>query len=398
MNSTDSVSSTKPKTALGKCLLVDDLSENLVALRALLSSEPVEVLTASSGTEALELLLKHDFALALIDVQMPEMDGFELAELMRGSAKTHQIPIIFVTAGVRDRERIFKAYEAGAVDFLFKPLEPQIVRSKIRVFLELHQQKNLLEQQGEALKKAIQTRDEFLSIASHELKTPLTSLKLQLQMLSRYFDEKRLDTLPPERLQKMLTTSNRQVLNLNELIDDLLDVSRMTNGKLSLRPSEMDLSELVQEVLERFAEQLRLARCTLDYSGEPGILGTWDRQRIEQVIVNLVSNALKYGAGSNLNIRVKRDERHANSPSALLIVRDGGIGIAKNKIEQIFDRFERAVSGSSIGGLGLGLYISRQIVTAHSGTIEVQSELNKGSTFTVTLPLAGNLGIPSISQ
>src|SRR5690606_2178752 len=182
---------------LPKCLIVDDLKENILALKGILADEEVEIHSATSGLEALELLLKHEFALALIDVQMPGMDGFELAETMRSTERTKSIPIIFVTAASTDAQRIFRGYEAGAVDFMHKPLYPQIVVSKIRIFLELYRNKRQLERKLERIKEteanlqeALRSRDEFLSIASHELKTPLTSLKMQIQ-LQEHLSQKR---------------------------------------------------------------------------------------------------------------------------------------------------------------------------------------------------------------
>ena len=181
-----------------KCLIVDDLKENLIALRSLLKDLNVEVLEASSGLEALEILLQHDVALSLVDVQMPEMDGFELAEIMRSTEKTKGIPIIFVTAAETDSRRVFQGYEAGAVDFLQKPLAPAIVKSKVCIFLELYIQKMKLQDKLKKIKeteaylqKALKSRDEFLSICSHELKTPLTTLKMQIQITNRLKEKKR---------------------------------------------------------------------------------------------------------------------------------------------------------------------------------------------------------------
>ena len=199
------------------CLLVDDREENLIALEALLAGEPLVFYKARSGAEALEHLLEHDFALALIDVQMPEMDGFELAELMRGSSRARAIPIIFVTAGGPDYARVFKGYEAGAVDFLFKPLNEQIVKSKVRVFVELYQQRRTLSEQVAALREsqevsrqAVEARNRFISIAGHELRTPLTVLQLQLEMAKRSFASDP-SALAPEQLERMLGQLGRQV-------------------------------------------------------------------------------------------------------------------------------------------------------------------------------------------
>ena len=377
-----------------KILLVDDLEGNLIALQALLkdtvtSRESLEIHKATSGQEALDLLLDHEFALAMIDVQMPGMDGFELAEFMRGSEKTKHVPIIFVTAGARDAKYTFKGYESGAVDFLYKPLDAQIVKSKVRIFIELDQQRRLLQEQlaqtiqkEHELQKALQIRDEFLGIASHELRTPLTSLKLHLQMISRSVHKEGLQNLTSERFEKMLLTSNRQVEVLTRLIEDLMDVSRISNGKLLIEPESVDLVDLVQEVLGYFAENLNGAGCKVSLSVPDKLVEVVDRQRVQQVIVNLISNAIKYGPNAPIDIHLWQNEK-----KVYFAVKDHGIGIAEGDQERIFDRFERAVHGrSAVSGLGLGLFIVRQIVIAQGGTIAVDSKLGEGSTFTVTLP------------
>jgi signal transduction histidine kinase len=378
-----------------KVLLVDDLEGNLVALQALLkhafpNDQDLEIFQTTSGVQALNLLLDHDFAVAMIDVQMPGMDGFELAELMRGTDRTKNVPIIFVTAGARDARYTFKGYESGAVDFLYKPLDVQVVQSKIRVFLELDRQRRLLQVQlletqakEQELKKALAIRDEFLGIASHELRTPLTSLKLHLQMMDRNFRRDGVQSMTPDRVEKMLKTSNRQIETLTNLIEDLMDVSRITNGKLTLDPVNMDLVEMVKDVVEYFSEHLLAADSKVEIRAQSPVVGLWDRERVQQVIVNLVSNAIKYGSGSAIEIEVTHDDRFAT-----LKVIDHGMGIAEEDQERIFERFERAVRGAdSISGLGLGLFIVREIVTAQGGTISVKSVPTKGSTFTVQLPL-----------
>ncbi len=374
-----------------KCLIVDDLEENLKALEALLRSEDIEIVRASSGEAALELLLNHDFALALIDVQMPEMNGFELAELMRGMERTRSIPIIFVTAGLVGQQRVFQGYEAGAVDVLFKPLDPVIVRSKVRVFIELDCQKRLLDKRGQEqaalareLKNALKTRDDFFSIASHELKTPITSMGLQLQLLKRVTQSTPLDSPLRERFSKTMDSMSKQVKKLGSLVDDLLDVTRIQNGKLALQVEEMDLTALAEEVIERFTDSFQASGSPVELELEPELTGVWDRQRVEQVIVNLLSNACKYGAGSKIIIKSRRKDGFAQ-----FSVEDFGMGISETKLPFIFDRFERAVTDSTIHGLGLGLYIAKQIVVAHQGTIRVNSMPGQGTIFVFELPLEG---------
>ena len=385
-----------------KILLVDDLKDNLLALEALLKRDDIEIFKAKSGTDALELLVPHEFALALIDVQMPGMSGFELAELIRGTNQTKTVPIIFVSATAKDLSFSFKGYESGAVDFLLKPLDSHAVKSKVNIFIELYRQKMELKNQLETitrnqkeqeellaklkktqgeLEQAVRNRDEFLSIASHELKTPITSLKMQLQLAERGLKKGENPSL--EKQKKMLDLSLRQVNRLTSLVEDLLDVSRIQSGCMSFNLEETNLSELIHETVERFSDQLTSSQCKLDLSIEPQVKGKLDRGRIDQVLVNLISNALKYAAGKPIHIELK----NLRTGTAQIFVRDEGSGIPKEHQARIFEKFERAISSRNISGLGLGLFITRQIVEGHHGTISVQSEVGQGTSFAVILPL-----------
>jgi signal transduction histidine kinase len=229
---------------------------------------------------------------------------------------------------------------------------------------------------------AIAARDEFLSIASHELRTPLTPLLLNVQSL---LQSKKPAEEPISRRQlvTVLGRSEKQVRRLATLIDRLLDVSRIGSGGLRLQLEDsVDLAEIVREFAERFSDDVARAGSTLEVLGDSSVIGRWDRLRIEQVVTNLLTNAIKYGAQGPVTIHVLGGDE-----TATLSVRDHGIGIPPDKLPRIFNRFERAVSSRSYGGLGLGLYITRQILDAHGGSIAVVSQEGAGSTFTVELPL-----------
>lgn len=373
-----------------KCLIVDDLKENLIALKSLLKDEHVQVIEASSGIEALDLLLQHDFALALVDVQMPNMDGFELAEIMRSTDRTRNIPLIFVTAAETDSRRVFQGYEAGAVDFLQKPLAPQIVISKVRIFLELYTQKMKLQKklikikETEAgLQRALKSRDEFLSICSHELKTPLTTLKMQIQITNRLREKKGDDVaFSNENMIKFMNQADRSVDRIIHLVNDMLDISRVSNGKLSLNVEKVDLQKVVHDVSDRLSSFMELANCQVKLEIEKDVVGLWDKFRLEQVITNLLTNAAKYAPDKPVDVSLRKEGHQA-----ILQVRDYGEGISEDNQKTIFDRFVRAVSSPSVSGLGLGLYISKQIVELHHGSISVDSKIGRGTTFTVALPL-----------
>lgn len=384
-----------------KLLIVDDLPENLLALEALLREDGLEIHAAGSGEAALSLLLEHEFALALLDVQMPEMSGFELAELIRGSSRTAHLPIVFVSAADHEPSYTFRGYENGAVDFLFKPLDALAVKSKVRVFTELYRkgrelrrqlvevesaharQEQLLAElqqtQGE-LQRALRMRDEFMSMVSHELRTPLGVMTLDQSVRRDRLDRGDLGYFSAERLQAMVARDARQLRSMTRLIDDMLDVSRIQHGKLSIRPSRTDLSDLVQHLVADYA--VHFGQVPLHSRIEPGVVGDWDDSRISQVLVNLLSNALRYGEGRPVLVEVGTTA----DGLARLAVTDQGRGISADDQARIFEQFERGAAAGNSPGLGLGLFISRHFVRAHGGDIRLCSEPGRGSCFEVLLP------------
>jgi signal transduction histidine kinase len=234
---------------------------------------------------------------------------------------------------------------------------------------------------------AIEVRDEFLSIASHELRTPLTPLQLTLQRLLSRSSRDAIEKIAPDRLRSIVLQSEKQVQRLVSLIEMLLDVSRVAAGGMQLRLEDVDLVEIATEVAARFADELARAQCELRISASRPVRGRWDRLRMEQVLTNLVGNAIKYGAGKPIDMIIE-----PGSKAATMSVRDQGIGIEADKLPRLFGRFERAASARSYGGLGLGLYITRQIIEAHGGTICVTSQEGVGSTFTIELPCSEATG------
>lgn len=231
--------------------------------------------------------------------------------------------------------------------------------------------------------EAVSTRDEFLSIASHELRTPLTSILLQVQAVLKNIRKDSDEKSGSQRIIEMLEHTEQQSKRLARLINDLLNVSVIATGRLNLEKERVDLSDLVKEVLKRFSMQPKPLRIPVILKGaESTIVGFWDKVRLEQVISNLLSNANKYGRGKSVTIKIKKDKN-----DAVLIIQDKGIGIKEEYQKIIFERFKRGVSGRDYRGLGVGLYISRQIIEAHGGTITLESKVGKGSTFTIRLPL-----------
>jgi signal transduction histidine kinase len=386
-----------------KLLIVDDLPENLLALEALIKREDRIVYKALSADEALSLLLQHEFALAILDVQMPGMNGFELAELMRGTEKTRNIPIVFVSAAGRELNYAFKGYESGAVDFLYKPLDLQAVKSKVNVFVDLYRQSKAMKEQVLALEQsrreqetllkrlqstqleleqAVRMRDDFMSIVAHEVRTPLNGLILETQLRKMHLARDNSAAFTLDKMHAMVDRDERQIKSLIRLIEDMLDVSRIRTGKLSIRPKRFDLSTLVRELLHNFSQQIDAAEASVSLDATQPVIGNWDEFRIEQVISNLLTNALRYGAKSPISVKV-----YSEGGQALVDVQDRVIGISEENQKRIFQQFERVSARHAVAGLGLGLFISEQIVAAHGGTITVQSRIGEGALFRVCLPL-----------
>lgn len=361
-------------------LLVDDLQENLVALEALIRQPGRRVFQVRSGEEALSLMLEHSFALAILDVQMPEMNGFELAELMRGAERTRTIPIVFVTAAGSDLNYAFRGYESGAVDFLYKPLDPHAVRSKVNVFVELARQRQQLQQAQAELQRAVAMRDDFMSMIAHELRNPLNSVYLQAQLRRKMLSEGR--TPDAKAFLHMVERDERQIRSMIRLLDDMLDVSRVRTGRLTVVPGPFDLAESVRSVVEAIGEQARAAGVTLELAAPPTLPCVGDEFRIEQVVTNLLTNALRYGQGRPVSVTVA-----TSGTEALVSVRDRGMGIAPQDQERIFEQFERAQGDAQVPGLGLGLYIAREIAQAHRGQLAVRSTPGEGAEFILSLPL-----------
>ena len=651
---------TAPTAMPVQILVVDDHPENRTALRAILSSPDYRIVEAGSGTEALLRLLEEDFAVLLIDVVMPDMSGFELAAAIKERERTAAVPIVFLTAQATDVDLVYKGYEVGAVDYLMKPLVPEMIRAKVAVFAQLFREKRRNEQQAALLLEAernenefrlielrlasdrryrnlaqavphivwtaradgavdyfnqrwfeytglsvehaagswlgilhaddsarcrtdwenavrsgemfqaecrlrrasdgafrwhlcravperstagqilswigtftdiedqkraqaiqaefkgtldaepdavmifeprnwrilyvnhgaavllgysrdellrmapadfmaehddigfrqvlapllegsqphilletkfrrhppavlidvslqlirigadrivsiarditerkrtqlerellyreavdaIRARDEFLSVASHELRTPLSALQLQIQTLLQPPRRSPQAVLSPEQIKAKLETAYRQIERLTRLIGELMDVSRITAGRLRLEPEEIDLSAVVRDVVGRLREEASRTGSYVEVSAVTPVVGMWDRIRVEQVVANLLTNAFKFGSGKPIEITV--EER---GPTGRLVVVDHGIGIAPEDVERIFQRYEQAISSRAFGGLGLGLYIARQIIEAHGGAIRVESQPGAGSKFTVDLPKVASTseGVP----
>jgi PAS domain S-box-containing protein len=274
----------------------------------------------------------------------------------------------------------------GYVVFMFEDPKKRIGDSELTLYekvqkkVSLHFENAFLHHQA---KKAIEVRDEFISVASHELKTPLTSLTLQIQMINRSLRDERTQ-LSPDQILKSVDFCNQQVYRLTHLLNQLLDLTQIQRGQIQLQRSPSDLGFLAKQVLISFEEEVRRKQISLSLTSDEAVMGNWDATRLTQVISNLVSNALKYGKNGPVSVEVRKNSA---KQLAHILVRDNGAGIPKEMKDKVFERFERGNSRLSTSGFGLGLYISRQITEAHGGKLSFESEVDIGSTFTVTLPL-----------
>ncbi|HEY1043637.1 MAG TPA: hybrid sensor histidine kinase/response regulator [Telluria sp.] len=353
-------------------LVVDDVPQNLVAISALLERPGLNIIQAQSGQEALEVLLVERVALALIDVQMPQMDGFELAELMRGSERTRTVPLIFLTAGARERTSWFRGYEAGAVDFLFKPIDETILRSKVNVFVELFAKERQLSRQLEELKAALSLNELFTAVLGHDLRNPLSAILNGAELLARSSPE----PMVVSTAGRIKSSGKRMA----DMVEQLLDVARIRAGGLELRRERTSIESLCRNIVEELAAAHPHARVNISCSGD--VHADADASRMAQVVSNLLSNALQHGAAQDpVELEVDGTE-----PGRLGIrIRNAG-SIPEAALPAIFQPFHsRQAINRPNQGLGLGLYIVRMFVESHGGTVNVESA-DGHTTFTVSIP------------
>ncbi|BFM08850.1 ATP-binding response regulator [Halioxenophilus aromaticivorans] len=382
-------------------LLVDDIEQNLTALEAILAQDGLNLLKARSGVEALELLLQHDIELALLDVQMPGMDGFELAQHIRQREKTRHIPIIFITATHKSLQLQFRGYQAGAVDYIYKPIEPGILKSKVNTFYQIFQQQKQLEHKNQELKRYAEEnaqllsqtqsylaaleaedrrKDEFLATLGHELRNPLAPIANGLQILAMSKD--------PQQLDETNKVMSQQLAHLKKLVDDLLDVSRVRQGKITLNRVPVDICDIARRASEacRVTTDSKQQALTVQVP-EQSIWVLGDETRLYQVLTNLLSNASKYTPqGGTICTELSIED----GATVVTKVIDNGRGIAPEMQQKVFELFTQVdlTHHHSDSGLGIGLALVKKITRLHDGEISATSQgLGRGSTFTLRLPI-----------
>jgi len=365
-------------------LIVDDRPENLISLQKVLQTHHFEVDTASSGEEALKKVLKNNYVLIILDVQMPDMDGFEVAEAISGFSKAKDTAIIFLSAVNTELKFITKGYLSGGLDYITKPVDINVLLLKIKTFYRIYEQSRKLNEVQEKLleeiefrKQAENKKDEFISIASHELKTPLTSVKGYIQLLQRSLvkDNK-------EMAQSHLEKASIQLEKLNDLIVDLLDISKIESGKMKFNMKGFCADNMVNNAIEMLQQSNPDFKITK--LGKTTEIVYGDEIRLEQVVINFITNAIKYAPGTNqVNVTINiKDEK------LYVAVKDFGIGISAEQQEKIFDKFYRVEDHSNrFNGLGIGLYICSEIIKRHAGVIGVNSVPDEGSEFYFIIPI-----------
>lgn len=356
-----------------KCLLVDDLPENLLALSALMASPDVELLQARSGREALELLLVHDVALAIVDVQMPEMDGFELAELMRGSERTRNTPLIFVTAGAQDERWQFRGYHSGAVDFLYKPVSPILLRSKSEVFFDLYRSKKELARQLEERTETLRLYELFAAILGHDLRTPLSAILMSASYLRRSSDV--------EGMHKAADRVAQSGDRMNRMIQDMLDLTRARlMGGITIEPRTVDAAQIVRPVVDEHLAAKNGREIRVLESGD--LAAQWDEGRIAQLAANLIGNALEHGSGGPIDVSLD-----GRDPNYILLTVENDGAVPADAMPHLFDPFHaHKRRGARSQNLGLGLFIAKRIAEAHAGTLTVDTSQSDRARFVANLP------------
>ena len=401
-------------------LIVDDEPRNLAVLESILDGPCYRLVRAGSGDEALLALVAEEFALLVLDVQMPRMNGFELAQLVKERRKTARIPIIFLTAYYNEDQHILEGYGSGAVDYLHKPVNPAVLRSKVAVFAELHKKRRELEQANrllmaevaerrhaearlselnatldrrvgertaelqqseERLRETARRKDEFLATLAHELRNPLAPMRNAIHFL-------KLRGPGTQDVQWASEVIDRQVRGMGRLIDDLMDISRINQGRIELRREQVALDAVLADAIETIQPQIDGAGHKLTVIQPPGrLLLDADPARLAQAFMNLLSNAAKYtDPGGQIELRVV-----AEGGTATVRIRDDGIGIDPARLESVFEMFsqEEPALARARGGLGIGLALTRRLVQMHGGSVSAVSEgVGRGSQFVVRLPVA----------
>jgi signal transduction histidine kinase len=376
---------TKPKI-----LIVDDKPENLLALKKVLQDLDIELVEASSGNEALKATLHNTFALALLDIQMPDMDGYELASILREEEKTAHLPFIFISAVYTDNLNVFKGYEKGAFSFITKPFQPEILINKVNFFIDKHRQQielfelnRNLETKNQELKTINKELESFSYSVSHDLRAPIRAINGYSSILQDEFSDK----LEGEATE-LLKSISANAIKMGTLIDQLLDFSRL--GRKEMISTEIDMNLIVRSAMNDVCGHSSPQRKLIRVEQLPPTTG--DAGLLKQVWINLISNGLKYsGAQPDSAVHISSS---TNGNENIYIIKDNGAGFDMKYYNKLFGVFQRLHSETEFEGTGVGLAIVHRIVTRHGGKVWAESEIGKGATFYFSLPYTGTAPSP----
>lgn len=364
-----------------KILIVDDRPENLVTLRRVLKDLDIELVEATSGNDALKATLHHNFALALLDIQMPGMDGYELASILREEEKTANLPFIFISAVYTDNLNVFKGYEKGAFSFITKPFQPEILINKVKFFVEKHQQEialyelnNDLQKKNQELENINKELEAFSYSVSHDLRAPLRSINGYAAILKEDFDEELSREAKP-----VLDNIIRSALKMSDLIDSLLTLSRLGRKEKSRR--KIDTRKLVEKVVDELQQAQGPFKAKILIEDLPAVEG--DVELLKQVYVNLISNALKYSSKKEAPLIKIGAEQGEKAP--VFYVQDNGAGFNMEYKSKLFGVFQRLHGAKEFEGIGIGLAIVKRIINSHGGTVWAYGKENEGATFYFTM-------------
>lgn len=395
-------------TARPKILVVDDKPQNIYAVEKIVEDLNVDVFPASSGSEGLQLALEHEFCLAIVDIQMPEMDGYEMVELLRGNETTATLPVIFVSAIYSDDYHHRKGYDAGAVDFLSKPFKPEILLSKVRVFLDLYnkhlQLKELADQnarlyevekelhaleaaRAQELIELNASKDRFFSIVSHDLRTPFNGLIGNAQLLQIVLEEQQINGEIAEITGSILSSAQ----SAHRLLENLLSWSMIQRGVLDFHPQVLPLQELIQSTAELFVLSARLKEIELIIAVSREIKGYADVNTFTTILRNLISNAIKFTPTHGKVTITARPHISLNIPEPEFVeisVSDTGVGITEQDLTRLFkiDVHHTTKGTAKEEGAGLGLILCKDMAEFNRGKLWIESKPDKGTTVTFTIP------------
>lgn len=381
-----------------KILIVDDVPENVISLAALLEANDLEIHTACTPDDALNAIFENEFALALLDVHMPAMSGFELARLIRGVERSRHMPIIFVTAQDKGGSLEFEGYDTGAVDVLYKPLDPKVVRSKVRVFAmldrqskQLHEQIRIASELREQAEAASLAKGRFLANMSHEIRTPLGAVLGFAELLGA-------GPLPEEERRRLASLVQRNGQLLMRVIDDVLDLSKIEAGRFELDPGNFDFQEMVRDLDLTLGHRAREKGLRFEFQIDSELKGSFrgDVTRIKQILLNVIGNAIKFTESGFVRVSATGKTRPDGLVDLRFLVEDSGVGLSFEQQRRLFHPFSQGDASTSkrFGGTGLGLTISRQLAKLHGGDVQLRSGVpGKGAVFEVWLPLPRGEGV-----